>query len=355
MTGSKKGAGADGRWHDWLIEIKSGSSLRDLRSSVLQMGYELLSSRASQLRGLILLQDSRISPSKIAQEREMMQGLFRPELMQRIEILRADSSKNPQEWDLPAELRNADFFAFLDGLAERAAAAVRGYTSAPGAGRDAVFERLIQTWLQHTPPESTMQIVSSAGVSYPTAAGVIKSLEQQDLIERGPGRTIQLKRFPWSEWRSWLARTSNTRKTVRYVSTSGSPRPYLQMASRLHDMHRADVAISGVLGAQHYAPDVNIVGTPRLDLVVSGHPGSFSDSDVLRLDASLKPRSGESRNAHVAVHFIGNRLDPGFEMHDGHQYASPVQCLADFYELGLDGQAQEIIQQMVELRSKVNL
>ncbi|GAB3499989.1 hypothetical protein GCM10027399_25530 [Curvibacter fontanus] len=350
---SRKGTGVNGRWRNWLIEIKSGSSLRDLRSSALQMGYELLSSRDSLLRGLIVLQDSRISPSKIAQEREMMQRLFRPELMQRVEFLRADSSKNPQEWDLPAELRNADFLAYLDGLAEQDAAAVRGYTSAPGAGRDAVFERLIQTWLQHKPPESTMQIVSAAGVSYPTAAGIIRSLEQQGLIERGPGRAIQLGRFPWSEWRNWLARTSDTRKTVHYVSTTGLPRPYLQMVSRLQDMQRSDVAISGVLGAQQYVPEVNIVGTPRLDLIVAGQPGSFSDSDVRRLDASLEPRSGESRQSHVAVHFIGKRMDPGFEMRDGHQYASPVQCLADFYELGLDGQAQEIIQQLVERRSKI--
>lgn len=350
---SRKSTGVDGRWRDWLIEIRSGSSLRDLRSTVLQMGYALLSSREPQLRGLIVLQDSRISASKVAQEREMMQRLFRPEVVQRIEFVRVDSSKDPGEWPLPAELRHADFLALLFGLVEKGtAAAVRGYTSAPGAGRDAVFERLIQTWLQHKPPESTTQIVSAAGVSYPTAAGVIKSLEQQDVIERGPGRAIQLKRFPWSEWRNWLARSSDTRKTVHYVSTTGLPRPYLQMVSRLQDMQRSDVAISGVLGAQHYVPEVNIVGTPRLDLVVAGQPGSFTDSDVRRLDASLDPRSSESRQSHVAVHFIGKRMDPGFEMSDGHQYASPGQCLADFYELGLDGQAQEIIQQLVERRSK---
>lgn len=350
---SRKGTGVDGRWRDWRIEIKSGSSLRDLRSVVLQMGYDLLSSHQPQLRGLIVLHNSRISRSKVAQERELMQKLFRPELMQRIEFARMDSSKGASEWDLPAELRHPELLAFLEELADQdAAASIRGYTSAPGAGRDAVFERLVQTWLQHKTPESTMQLVSAAGVSYPTAAGVIRSLEQQDFIERGPGRSIRLKRFPWSEWRNWLARTSDTRKTVHYVSTTGLPRPYLQMVFRLHDMQRSDVAISGVLGAQHYVPDVNIVGTPRLDLVVAGQPGSFSDSDVCRLDASLEPRSGESRQSHVAVHFIGKRMDPGFEMHDGHQYASPVQCLADFYELGLDGQAQEIIQQLVEQRSK---
>jgi hypothetical protein len=351
---SRKSTVVDGRWRDWLIEIKSGSSLRDLRSVVLQMGYDLLSSHQPQLRGLIVLHNSRISRNKVAQERALMQMLFRPELMQRIEFARVDSSKGAIEWDLPAELRHPELLAFLEDLTDQdAAAAIRGYTSAPGAGRDAVFERLVQTWLQHKIPESTMQIVSAAGVSYPTAAGVIKSLEHQDFIERGPGRSIQLKRFPWSEWRNWLARTADTRKTVHYVSTTGLPRPYQQMVMRLQDLKRSDVAISGVLGAQHYLPDVNIVGTPRLDLVVAGQPGSFADADVRRLDASLDQRSGESRQSHVAVHFIGKRMDPGFEISDGHQYASPVQCLADFYELGLDGQAQEIIQQLVERRSKI--
>lgn len=161
---SRKSTVVDGRWRDWLIEIKSGSSLRDLRSVVLQMGYDLLSSHQPQLRGLIVLHNSRISRNKVAQERALMQMLFRPELMQRIEFARVDSSKGAIEWDLPAELRHPELLAFLEDLTDQdAAAAIRGYTSAPGAGRDAVFERLVQTWLQHKIPESTMQIVSAAG------------------------------------------------------------------------------------------------------------------------------------------------------------------------------------------------
>lgn len=344
---------SDGRWSSWLIEVFRGSSLRDLRLVTLKLAYRLAQDNARDLCGLVLLVDSRISKDALDQESERMRAVLKKDLIGRISFLHdpPDTESHFSRTAAPDGLQNSNFKAYLAELIRGETAPTRSYGSAPGNGKSVVLELLILSWLRNEGPLSTTDVQRRAGVSYPTAAGAIKELEATGALGRGYNRSVELKRFPWTEWRNWLARTSTSRKTVLYAPSTHLPVAPLRLLDRLAKLKRIDVAVGGTLGAAKHYPRLDVVGTSRLDLVVLGEPQDFSEREVARLDSGLEAYRGDPSRAVLAMHFIGRRKGWPFLVGQGIAYADPLNCLADLYEMGLTAQASEMLQHLVDVRS----
>src|SRR5262249_38944435 len=108
-------------------------------------------------------------------------------------------------------------------------------------------------------------------------------------------------------------------------------------------LSRSDIAVGGVIGARHYQPGLDLVGTPRLDLSVHSRAKNVDLGFVRELDPALKQSEDREESARVVIHVI-RRAVPLFEQtDDGTLWADPVECLLDLQESRLEEQAQEFV------------
>jgi hypothetical protein len=110
----------------------------------------------------------------------------------------------------------------------------------------------------------------------------------------------------------------------------------------LRNLGRDDVAVGGVSGARHYQSDLDLVGTPRLDLSVHSRAKEVDLDFIQELDPALKKSEGREEAPRVVIHVV-RRAEPLFERGDGQLWADPVECLLDLQEGRLESQAQEFM------------
>jgi len=103
------------------------------------------------------------------------------------------------------------------------------------------------------------------------------------------------------------------------------------------------LAIGGVLGAKYYYPNLDLVGTPRLDLSLHC-PGKRLNLDFIeRLDPALKRVEDPLAPANVVVHAV-RQADAQFTPREGGlAWADPVECLFDLHEARLELQAGQFL------------
>ena len=328
------------RWQNWHVKLVRSHNLRDLRGELLALAYGLALDGNPADQGLCLLLDSRITSQRLDEEIRLLQAVLQPKVAGRIRIdHHAGRGKLAGGLDLGSE-----FQAWLSQLVEQ----TTGRTIAAGATQHSVFAYLVLGWLRQAEPQSTLAIQEAVGASYPTVAQVLKRLEAQGVLQRTSNRRVELRRFPWDEWGRWIVAGRELRKTVMFVDPSGRGRTPEEMIQRLVKLGREDIGVGGVLGAKHYFPKLDINGSVRLDLSVAGHPKAVDLGFIRKLDAGLVRSGDPNQTGTVAVHFLGKRV-PGFERgQDGMLWTDPLECLADLYELRLDGQAQEMLHGLIE-------
>jgi hypothetical protein len=113
----------------------------------------------------------------------------------------------------------------------------------------------------------------------------------------------------------------------------------------LRELKRSDIAVSGVLGARHYFPGLDLVGAPRLDLVVHTLRPEGSHEFLRKLDPALKPaKRGEP--ARVFIHTLCRPVTLFQESGDGIVWADEVECLLDLHEARLESQALEFLERL---------
>jgi hypothetical protein len=180
----------------------------------------------------------------------------------------------------------------------------------------------------------------TAGYSYPTVANAIANLGS--LIERRSDRRIFLRWMPRDQIARMVAISDTARGTVRFVDRSSQPRTPEEHLRRLETLRLSqNLAIGGVLGARHYFPNLDLVGTPRLDL--SQHGGGWHPDlrFIEKLNPALKRVDDPLEPATVVVHQIGHAKSLFTSRDEGLQWADPVECLLDLYEARLDAQANQ--------------
>jgi hypothetical protein len=246
-------------------------------------------------------------------------------------------ARNKQYVGLPADLGD-DFRAWLDQLVLREC-----HEAKPRESFYAILEVLLHQWLLGKGPMTSEWLMKTVGCSYPTVAAGLRRLESSLL--RHSDRRVELRYFPRDEWARLLAVSDEFRSTTRFADSSGQPRSSPDfLVNRLKRLQRSDIAVGGVLGARHYQSDLDLVGTPRLDLSLHCRGKSVDWNFVKELDPALRETKRRDEPAPLVIHLV-HRASSLFQSgEDRLQWADPVECLLDLHEGRLESQALEFVE-----------
>ena len=321
----------DGRWRDIGVEVKRAThGFRNLRASLLGLAYWLADYPNS--RGLLLLLDSRITEKRLQHERELASRVIDQEIMRRLSIA---SGEGGRYMGLPQDLGD-DFRAWLDQLVSRESPRFKSRET-----YYSILQILVHQWLLDKAPLTRKALGNMAGCSYPTVASALHRLGPY-LVQRSD-RRVELVHFPNSEWKRMLAVSDRIRETARFAASSGESRSPEAHLGRLAQMGADNIGIGGVLGARYYHSDLDLVGTPRLDLSLHC-PGKRPELGFIRkLDPALRRVDSDLEAANVVVHIVP-RAEAFFVPREGGlRWADPVECLMDLHEAHLERQAKEFL------------
>jgi len=294
---------------------------------------------------LLVLPGLELTQKRLMVEQEKALKAFRPEIIQRFHLVLVERG---EYINLPARFSSSDKMR-LDQLIKEQT--VRYGERLPRIdGYYVILKLLVFQWLKNEPPVTAKWLSDKSGYSYPTVAKALTRLA--DGIKKHSDRRIELKSFPRDEWARLLAVSDQVRSTTRFIDVSGQPRPAGALMRRLRETGRSDIAIGGVHGARRYYPELDLVGSPRLDLIVHCPLGAVNLDFVNRLDPGLARVEGAGKPAHLAVHVVRSR-DSFFEKgKDDLFWADPVECLLDLHDERLEPQALEFLNNLVEHREK---
>jgi hypothetical protein len=322
----------DGQWQDVWVEVKFEThSIRNLRASLLGLAYWLTNNPTS--RGLLVLVDSRMTEERLQREWKLAEQTLHPEVLERMTVAFA---KNKQYVGLPRDLGD-NFRVWLDQLVLR--------ESREGKPREsfyAILEVLLHQWLLGKGPMASQWLMKTVGCSYPTVATSLRRLEPSLL--RHSDRRVELRYFPRDEWARLLAVSDEVRSATRFSDRSGQPRSIDSLVDRLKRLGRSDIAVGGVIGARHYQPALDLVGTPRLDLSLHCRGKNVDWNFVKELDPALQETKRRDEPAPLVIHLVRRArslFEPG---EDRLPWADPVECLLDLHEGRLESQALEFVQ-----------
>lgn len=128
---------------------------------------------------------------------------------------------------------------------------------------------------------------------------------------------------------------NKSRLTKRYSDRSGQPRSIDSLLKRLARIEHVNIAVAGTLGAQRIYPEIDLIGTPRLDLTVHC-PDKYLNIDfVKKLDPALKEELNLEKPASLVIHCIRRKKAFFTTNSNGISWADPVECLLDLHEMSL--------------------
>lgn len=321
-------------------EVKAGvRGVRDVESALMQLARYLIGHSAE--RGVLVLPDVVIREERLRHEWDGFAKVARIDLHQRMRIvgerdgqlfgipdmpdakvvgaIRKHLAKPRRESERPDRVRQADFWYFT------------------------VVKLLMHRFVTTGEPMKIGDLATAAGCTYATVRRVLESLGS--VIERGSDRSARLRWFPRPELARLSAVAPRVRKTARFTDRTSSTRSAEQHLKRLQRLAESDVAVGGIIGARHYASDLDIVGVSRLDLSLGTtwkrHKNAAADL-ARRIDPALLQTEDPLTPATLVIHQVPHAVDL-FVAVGPTRYADPIDCLLDLYEARLDGAARDFL------------
>jgi hypothetical protein len=339
-----------GGFTDNLIDVKFGvDALRTLRAALMQVAYRVGAEpkevTGRKWRALLVLADSPLTLERIQDEWEQAVAVLQPKVTRHITICLAE---NKSVVGIPHELDASTQSMIASIVAER-----RQSSKPPRTDFGFIIRKLLlHRWLTNGGPLTSELLAKMAGCSYPAVKRALESLGS--LIERESDRRVTLGFFPEEEFTRMIALAPRARSTVRFATGSVEPRSQEATLRRLQKLDPPGVAIGGVMGARHYYAELDIVGSPRLDLSVHC-PGRHMDLNFLMsLDPALTLVTDPLEPATLVVHAVRHE-DSLFKRRDGGlAWADRVDCLLDLHEARLDAQADEFLEYLLLEREKLH-
>ncbi len=349
-----------------LFEVKTEARADRFHGSL------MLSARAvaadQQWRVIFILNEPSFSNEWIADEWQTLQAVLRPEILERLVIVvrregaadRVFGSLRPEE------------SAQLDAVVNHE----RGMMAKVRRRRptEAFFDILrvlLIHWCRRSGPLTSKQLGEETGFTYPTIAAALERLEPW--LRRHSDRRVELHSFPRDPWFQLVAQAERERGTEGYVVRGGRARPLEILQDRLSELQREDIAVSGVPGARHYCPGLDLIGTARLDLVIHLEPPDTrsergergaAPAFLRRLDPALQ-RAERGESPQVVLHRLYRPRSffekeapassvvreslPSWEAKAARgtiAWADPIECLLDLHEARLEAQAQEFLEHL---------
>lgn len=326
---------------NYVVQALRSDSIRDIRSTLLEAVYFLREQGNPLLQAVCVLLGSKVSPKRLAAELELFKAAVDPSLAKRIHLANMQKGCELELPDLSRDVARWVQGSVLQQVAKE---------SPRGVSQRSVFVHLVRSWLKLEPPQTVKAIQEATLLSYPTVAKVLDGLDAQGVLLRTSDRRVGLNMFPWSEWKRWAVSGASKQVTLRFVDPTGLPVSPERMVKRLRADAFPQVAVSGILGAKHYFPELDIRGDIRLDLVALGSVEAFNTDVVTELDPALELTDQTNVKPALVVHFPEARRDDNFERAGETNWADPIDCLSDLYDLRLDAQAEEMIHELIHRR-----
>ena len=310
---------------------------RSLRTALLDLARVVAGSAAVR-RAFLALEEPGITDSRLHEEWLGAASILRPEVMDRAQLV----IHRRGTWTGIPRAPSTHEATMLDDVLHQHIARRPAPVGRVFGARDEIFRILFHQWLLRRGPVSVGSLMEMTGASHPTVAGAVRSLEH--LLVRHSNRSVEFRSFPQDEWARWVAMSEVARGTVRFVDRSGRARSPESLLRRLGALGREDIAVGGVLGARHYYPSLDLVGTARLDVSVHSGRHAADLSFVERLDPALERTTRPDESPALVIHGI-RRAQSLFQPSDGCvPWADPVECLLDLHEARLEPQAMEFLQ-----------
>ncbi len=316
-------------------------ALAPLRSAFIEIA-SFLAAHENSL-GFVLLTDPGVSAARLEQEWQNIAKIVRPEIAQRTSLFDYTAGAY-QSWppDRVPELRS-----HLDRVLDGASTST-GIKLPRANYFTIILKLLLEHRLSGAPaiPLTAKLIGELAGCSFPTVKSTLDQLTH--VLRKSPGGGIELKRFPAQEWQALILGADRSRATRRYQDRSGKPRSTAFLIERLANLHRDDIAIGGVAAALDYYPELDLVGSPRLDLCIHA-PGQHADLRFIEaLDPALQETKGAEAPVSLALHFVRSKASFFTDFSNGLKRAGVVECLLDLYELRLPDQANDWMNELLK-------
>lgn len=317
------------------IEVKTHlQAIRAVRDGFFQLAHAM--AEQPGLHGFLFLIEPTISVARLHEEWEKAKKMFRPEIIKRLKLF---IFKEGHYIGIPTEPEPA----LCKGLSLICEDELfHGGIRLPSPDYNSeILKIIIYQWIMNLGPMTSSWLAEMAGCNYRTVSSTIESFG--NAIVRLSDRRVELGYFPKDAWSRLLANSNKSRMTMRYADRSGQPRSIDSLLQRLKRMQLHEIAVGGVLGARYFYPEIDLIGTPRLDLTVHC-PSKYADIDfVERLDPALKRQDDPEIPATLVLHLI-RRREKFFETaSDGMSWADPVECLLDLHEMRLESQAVEFL------------
>jgi hypothetical protein len=334
---------ADAQCGDTVFEVLfEPRSIHSLLSTYLRLAKV---AETSGLRRVVLILDEPVvSEDRILEEWDALSRVLRPQIWEQmlLGIWRKDRiDVRVGHWQqLAPEL-------VKDVVEHVRAKASKKSRRAPDAFLEIVRVLLIH-WFRRSGPLTSKQVCDETGFSYPTVSGALEQVERN--LIRHSDRRFELNSFPRDAWLKLVSQSQKVRSTVRLADRSGRPRSPEALLSRVQGLGRTDVAVGGVLGARHYVPGLDLMGTPRVDLLIHDdpkQPGTQPNINALihKVDPALK-RAEPGEPCRLAIHVLYRPTTFFVEANAGLQWADEVECLLDLHDARLESQAEEFLSRL---------
>ncbi len=326
--------------------VVDARDMRRLRSSLVELGR--IAGQGKQ--SILILDEPQISNDRLFAEWLGIQTLFQPDILERLTLyIRREEDMNEI---LGCPLTDADADD-IDEVVEYARQRSQNPSRRPSEASFDILRVMLVHWLRKAGPLTSKDLSQETGFSYPTIARILGELEPHLL--RHTDRRVELQSFPKDAWLMLLAQVEKVRSRRGYTVGSGRPRPPEALLDRLREtslrnLCHDSVAVGGTFGARHYVPGIDLLGNPRLDLIVDMHKGRSNrpiaiDTIIRKLDPALKPaKRGEP--CQVVIHSLYRAKSFFSEAEDGTLFADEVECLLDLHEARLEQQALEFLEKL---------
>lgn len=330
---------------DVLAEIRRTSTARDVREALVALAYAVsISPRPAT--GLCVIADSRLSGARLRAELDRFRTIVRPDLAARLYLAAAKTGEVMYLDGESPETGQSFMKALFDAVREGGAAA-----AAARVTRQQVKAALVERALCGLPPLTLADLRRQTGASYQTADAALIELQKLGVVTGERDGPIVLHGLRPLALRKLADEHAGARKSVRFVDPTGNARMPSAMADRLLSLRSkrgaSKVAISGVLGATRYFPDLNITAAPRLDLSVYDGDQRF----VAKLDAGLLRTDDQNRKPALVLHMQRDCRPPEIVENEP-ELAARLDCLADLEDLDLQAEAEEFAYELYETARK---
>jgi hypothetical protein len=338
---------ADAVLGDTIFEVLvDPRDLRRLRAAIVELAQIASADRVR--RAVLIIDEPQISQDRLRFELGGIVALFQPEIWHRLTLV----IRREGEAD---EIVVGDLSPEESDQIETVADHERQNSLRPARRPSEAFFDILRghhiQWIGKSGPIAAKEFGEQAGFSYPTIAKALDRLGPY--LHRHSDRRVALREFPREAWMQLVAQSEKVRASQSFADRSGRPRPPEVLIERLAELEREEVAVAGVLGARHYVPGLDLIGTPRLDLIIHkgyrtgrGNRKRIEPAALLqKLDPALVPAE-RGEPARVMVHTLF-RPEPFFsEPIGGTRWADEVECLLDLHQARLEPQALEFLERL---------